>query len=534
MGSRGKAPGIRQFGHHRLRGAPRHVHHHARPGLFRTQPAGDHEGGDHRERAEHHAPGRLSQQHADRTVAGAERHERDRAQRRPPPVEQGGQQRVAEVVERGVGHEQRAHPQEPGHGERAEQVDQRRRGAGGGKQRHHLVLQGGQQRPHSQHAAQHQQQRGAQGFAHPAAQPGPQVLRHDRPDRAGQGVDEGERDRGDAVDRRLAGHRLQAEPGQGVGGVGRPHRGGEVGQDRRHRHRPHQAGVRQQPGGDRPVQQPVPLHAEEAQQRGAAARHDGGDRSTHQPQVQPGAEAQDQQRVEPGGDRRTPQRHRHGAARIPQRPQQGGEPHAQRDQRQAGRDDAHVARHRVEGIAGGAEPGQDRAQQQHGGQADQQHHRRHHQQGGGRDTSRLLEPVGADQPRHRGAQPDRHADRDRDLQHADRAGEADRRGQAAVAEARDVEQVEQVDREHRDQPDRAGAGHHRGVAHDRAGAEPRPAPTIPGLDRQGSRRRSLHPRIPDTIPVLLHRAPPDQGFRRAGGSACDATPAGSRGRSPAP
>jgi hypothetical protein len=88
-----------------------------------------------------------------------------------------------------------------------------------------------------------------------------------------------------------------------------------------------------------------------------------------------------------------------------------------------------------------------------------------------------------------GADADGQADRYRDLEEADGAGEADRGRDGLLTEAGDVEEVEQVDREDGDQADGAGQRHDGDVAHDRAGQEA--GRRRPGLGGHGHLRQVL-------------------------------------------
>ena len=296
-----------------------------------------------------------------------------------------------------------------------------------------------------------------------------------------------------------------------------PTGGREVGRDRRQRHAEHRPRIGQQRTPHRPAQNPVPLHREQAEQGRGATRQHGADRGSLEAEMQ----HEDQQRIQAGQQTRRPQGDGHRAARIADRAQQRRASHVERDQRQERRDDRDVDRGRPQHRAARPETVQDRVQQQHGAEADQQHDRTHDHQRRRGDATCLFAAPGADPARHHGAEADRHADRDRHLHVGHGAGERDRGGQRAIAQQRDVEQVEEVDREHREQPERAGAGHHHGMAQDRAGAEA----CDPGRHRDGI--GVSHPRLRCSHALQPHAS---RAARICVGGGAMASTGGVRGR----
>ena len=309
----------------------------------------------HREATEQSGAGDQAEIAALRTVhRRAERHERDRAQRRARPVEAGRQHRRSEIVEGGVGDEDAAEEQPEEAGHVAEEDEQRRRLAFRVEERHDQGCADPQQQGHGGDVEPRNGEAVRQHGPDAIEGAGAVVLAHDRTDRARQREQHAESDGGDAVHDREGGDDAVAEAGEHVHRVDVGDRRRDVGENRRPGDGGERAPVEPQGGEPGPCDEVVDPHrAVPADRQQAEPRGDQHDRRAVDAEVQ----AEDEDRIEAGGDDGAGERRVHRALGVADAAQDRREGHADAQEHRGRQDHAQVGRAHRERLAARARTG---------------------------------------------------------------------------------------------------------------------------------------------------------------------------------
>ena len=183
------------------------------------------------------------------------------------------------------------------------------------------------------------------------------------------------------------------------------------------------------------------------------------------------AEAEDEERVEHGDDRRDDESDVHRPPRVAEPAQDEAERHRGGDEDEARNQRPQIVLRQPQCLAVGAEQPQERFRSDGDGERDDERNRRRERRRVRREVTRRLDAAGADVSRHVHGRRDAAADRQRQVCESDGAGKADRRGDLRAPEKAEEEEIGQIDEEHRHEAERAGEGHHRHVPHGRAGEE---------------------------------------------------------------